>query len=107
MLITKLFFMKILMIVNLQKKIQCEAYVAHVGFGKATKGDLFDLKIKRFGTVYSDKKEKTMPVDQDILYKFINGRYETISQKGERYDPIRIDQLTSCPWKPELPSLIN
>jgi len=69
------------------RKIPCEAYTADVVFDKAMKGDFYGLKVKKFGTIYSDKREKMMPVDQRISYQFIDGFYSVVSQIGENYIP--------------------
>ncbi|HSW69767.1 MAG TPA: hypothetical protein VLI69_06430 [Gammaproteobacteria bacterium] len=67
------------------KTIPCEAYTADIAFDKSEKGDFYGLQVKKFGTIYSDQKRKTMPVDQRILYQFINGAYSTVSWVGENY----------------------
>lgn len=61
------------------RKIPCEAYTADVTFDKSMKSDFYGLKVKKFGTVYSDKRGKTMPVDQDISYQFVNGKYVVVN----------------------------
>ena len=70
------------------RKIQCQAYITNVDFDKSTKGDFYDLKVKRFGTVYSWKREKTMPVDQDILYKLIDGKYVFTPKGIQRHESV-------------------
>jgi hypothetical protein len=74
------------------KTIQCEAYTADVNFEKSSKGYFYDIQVKRFGTVYSDKRGKTMPVDQDISYQFINGKYVAFTKKGcQEYGEMEIN----------------
>ncbi len=68
------------------EKIPCEAYTANFDFDKSTKTDFFDFKIKRFGTVYNDKRKKTMPVNQEITYQLVDGKYVVVSQEGEEYE---------------------
>jgi hypothetical protein len=59
-------------------KIQCEAYTANLEFDKSVNGDFYGLQVKKFGTIYSNKKNKTMPVDQKISYQLINGSYSVV-----------------------------
>lgn len=68
-------------------KIQCEAYTVDLAFDKSVKGDFYGLQVKKFGTIYNDKKNKMMPVDQRISYQFINGAYSVVSLMGENYIP--------------------
>ncbi len=69
------------------RTIQCEAYKTTINFDKSTKGDFYDLQVKKFGTIYSDKRRKMMPVYQRISYRLINGSYTMIRQMGENYIP--------------------
>ena len=55
--------------------IQCVAYTTNVDFDKSKKNTYYDLKIKKFGTLYSDKKNKTIPLDENVLYRFFEGKY--------------------------------
>lgn len=66
-------------------KIQCEAYVADIAFDKSTKGDFYNLQVKKFGVIYNNKHNKTMPVDQRTSYQLINGEYSIVSWEGENY----------------------
>lgn len=67
------------------KTIPCEAYTANVNFNKSNKGAYYNLKIEKFGTTYNEKRNKSMPVKETIIYKFINGKYKQISQAGSNY----------------------
>lgn len=60
--------------------IQCVAYSAKIDFDKSSKDNYYNLKIQKFGTIYSDKKEKAMPVDEEIIYKFLDGKYSEIKR---------------------------
>ena len=71
------------------ESIQCVAYTANIDFIKSSKGVYHDLNIKKFGTIYSDKKDKAMPVDQKITYKFINGKYTEIDHTGYKNEEIQ------------------
>jgi hypothetical protein len=62
--------------------LQCIAYTANVDFNKSNKNIYYDLKIKRFGTIYNDKKDKTMPVDEETTYSFFDGKYTEINHTG-------------------------
>jgi len=67
------------------KTIPCEAYTATVNFEESNADDYYKLKVKKFGTTYNEKRNKNMPIDQTITYKFINGRYKEISHAGSNY----------------------
>jgi hypothetical protein len=67
------------------KTIPCEAYTATINFDKSNAGDYYNLKVKKFGTTFSEKRKKSMPVDQTIAYKFINGKYKEITRTGSNY----------------------
>lgn len=69
------------------RKIQCEAYTEDISFDKVLKSDFYGLQVKKFGTIFSDKREKMMPVDQEITYQLINGSYSVVRQAGENYIP--------------------
>lgn len=60
------------------RTIQCEAYVANIHFDKVKKDIYYELKARRFGTIYSDKKRKTMPIDENFSYRFFEGKYVRI-----------------------------
>lgn len=67
------------------RSIQCDAYTANVNFNKSNKDVYYDLKVQKFGTTYSEKRNKNMPVDETITYKFINGKYKETSHAGSNY----------------------
>jgi len=67
------------------KTIPCEAHTANVSLNKSISDDYYNLKVKKFGTTYSEKRKKSMPVDETITYKFINGKYKEISHAGSSY----------------------
>ncbi len=65
--------------------IPCEAYTAAVNFEKSNEDDYYNFKVKKFGTTYSEKRNKSMPVDETITYKFMNGKYKEINHAGSSY----------------------
>jgi len=67
------------------KSIQCEAYTANVSFIKSAKEAYYDLNVKKFGTIYSERRNKNMPVEETITYKFINGKYNKTHHTGSSY----------------------
>lgn len=67
------------------KSIPCEAYTASVSFNKSNEGAYHNLKVEKFGTTYSEKRNKSMPVDETITYQFTNGKYKEISRTGSNY----------------------
>jgi hypothetical protein len=67
------------------KTIPCEAYTADISFNKPNERDYYNLKVKKFGTTFSEKRNKSMPIDQTITYKFLNGKYKEITRMGSNY----------------------
>ncbi|EKD71587.1 MAG: hypothetical protein ACD_46C00154G0002 [uncultured bacterium] len=63
------------------KTIPCAAYTANIDFA-SSKNPYYTLQIKRFGTVYNHKREKAMPVDEEVEYQFVNGQYVQAGQRG-------------------------
>lgn len=64
------------------KTIQCEAYTSSIDFVKSKNGTYYPLKINKFGTIFSDKKNKSMAVDENITYQFLNGKYIEANHTG-------------------------
>ena len=62
--------------------IECVAHASKIAFDKSIPGDFYGLTAKRFGTVYNDKKGKSMPVNEEVTYRFLDGHYVQIAQKG-------------------------
>ncbi len=62
--------------------IECVAYVSNIAFDKSMPGAFYGLRVKKFGTVYNDKKGKSMPVDEEVTYRLLDGHYVQIAKKA-------------------------
>lgn len=77
------------------RSMQCAAFTAQFGFDNVNSDDFYGLKIRRFGTE-TDKTHdyNAVPVDINIVYKFINGKYLEISRKG--FATVQNDEAIIC-----------
>lgn len=54
----------------------CTAFTASISFDISTQAPFYHLKIKRFGTKNNSiQKDKAVPVDEEITYHFVRGKY--------------------------------
>ena len=75
---------------NCGRSIQCATYSEKIDFDKSKKADFYALKTTRFGTdTDSDQNDIAVPVDEELVYQFREGKYVQVSRKGipkMRYD---------------------
>lgn len=62
--------------------IQCVAYTSNIDFISSKNETYYSIKIKKFGTIFSDKKNKSVPIDENITYRFLNGKYVEVNHAG-------------------------
>lgn len=64
--------------------IPCAAYTAKIDFDRSTKQEFFRLKVSKFGTDNDPKRSyKAVPVDEEAVYEFQNGKYVQVSRSGQ------------------------
>lgn len=64
--------------------LQCAAFTTNVEFNKLkSNGDYYQLNVKKFGTDTDEKQDfKAVPIEEEIVYRFLDGKYVQISKKA-------------------------
>ena len=73
---------------------QCSTYSASIAFDRSKNDEFYPLNIKRFGTQDDEYQGRAIPVDEESIYHFKNGKYEQVFWDG--YLQLDYKAIDSC-----------